>query len=126
MKILIFIITGLGTHILNSMVGKLIGYKLGYLLVFVPWFLLTYIFCKVWDKRRENKRRNELVSRANAEGLTVEEYIYKDIPEKCIEMCKYYVNNCNYAELKTYLSTCLEDGKISKESYKLLMNKYCQ
>ena len=130
MKVLIMFITAIGASIFASIIGKALiklGLVIGYVPAIIIWFVFFISFIilsKKWDKKQEIKKRNKLTAKANAEGLTVTQYLFKDVPEDCVKSCAFYINNCQYEEFKTYLSTCYEDGKISKESYKLLMNEY--
>lgn len=126
MKALIWIGGLLLLNLLNILLGYATGFRLGNVLIFLLWSFLAAFLCRLWNKHLYKKSASTIASKAATEGLSVEEYLQKDIPEKCIEMCDFYIDNGSYEELKTYLSTCLEDGNISKEAYKFLINKYCQ
>lgn len=122
MKFLIWFLSGLLLFILNSMVAKATGFGLGYILMPVLWIFVSILLCRVYDNHRSKKRIKKITSKAEAEGMTAKEYIYKDVPQRCIEGCES--NRGKPKELDYWLKYCVENGKISKEARIYLFEEY--
>ena len=59
---------------------------------------------------------------AAAEGLTIRQYIHKDLPEGCEETCEFYRGNPK--KLNKYLADLAAKDKISLDAYYYLLQEY--
>ena len=121
MKALIWtgcIIGSLVATIIFNVILQPFGLRLGwksYSLAIATGASLAAFLCK-------KKVRKSVEKKLEEEGVTSDEYIMKHVPEKNLEMCEFYRGKSE--ELESYLKTLLEDGKITKEAYVILFEKY--
>ena len=92
------------------------------LLYLVVWILVSKALCKKWDKHKVSKDEAQVAQNLSELGMTKEEYIKANVPESYLELCEFYRGKP--FELEPYLKTLLEDRKISKVAYNILMNEY--
>lgn len=75
-----------------------------------------------WSSKKNKKHIEKITAMAQAEGMTLRQYIHKDIPQELEEMCEFYRGNSK--ELDKYLGTLVNDEKISYDAYLYLLEEY--
>lgn len=122
MKVLIWVGSFFIVTIINIILGFTTGFRMGYIplsfsMMFVPMFL-----CRLWDKHKFNKRMEKVIPLAAAEGMSVDQYMHRNLSQENKDMCEFYRGN--EEELLVYLNTLLEIGKLDADSHLYLFEKY--
>ena len=121
MKALIWagcILASLVATIIVDAILKPFGLRLGWGvrgLVFVAGIAFAGFLCR-------KRFRKSVEKKLAKEGMTPAEYIMKNVPQKHLERCEFYKGKTS--ELESYLKTLVEDGKIPKDAYAILMEMY--
>jgi len=116
MKILIwigsFIVCTLVTAIFDALL-KPLGIRLGWLVRYLIAVPAMFFLARHWCLKWEEKIFKKLQDKANKEGLSVEEFLTKDVPKVCLELAEEY-RGCP-VELSAFLDDCVKSGKITRE-----------
>lgn len=129
MKVLIW----LGSFFVSFFVSALIdlflipfGVRQGWIVrtlicVALPIFIAKKL-CDMWDIKSASKGTQKIAEEIEKTGTTKEEYIRKNIPTSCIEICE----RCRgrRVALESSLFPFVKSGAISKKTYQFLLEEY--
>lgn len=90
--------------------------------LFYGEYRLAKFLCKKWDAYKTKKKINGIILKAAAEGISLKEYIMRDITQEWIDSCENYKGKPE--ALERYLRTLVTDKKISKDAYIYLYEEY--
>ena len=120
MKVLIWIGCFLGLAIIR-MIAQNCGIILGglptALLFGTAWFIGKKL-CDKWAMHQVEKKATEA-------GMTVSEYAKHGLSEEFLAKLEELCQTVPYEQVKSQLKACVKKGKITKEQYIILLEKYC-
>ena len=98
------------------LIGLLNGVLSAASIGFCMWLALR--LCKKWDWYRVMKKAAEA-------GMSISEYGRHGLSEEFLAKLEEMCNTIPYEQVKSQLKACVKKGKITKEQYIILIEKYC-